>query len=142
MPVVSYLLLLGKLLLADDTTVSVDDLTGFTPPLILFDDLAGFTATLLLFDDLAGFTPTLLLLGSKLLLGRHFRYIFFLSINCPALAFFCFVLLLAADFFPCDDDTAGSGPPVDDRFISSSKYRRLASSAATLSRDWMMANVK
>lgn len=59
-------------------------------------------------DDLAGFTPTLLLLGSKLLLGRHFRYIFFLSINCPALAFFCLVLLLAADFFPCDDDTAGS----------------------------------
>ena len=85
--------------------------------------------------DTAGFTPTLLLLGSKLLLGRHFRYIFFLSINCPALAFFCLLLLLAAVFFPCDDDTAGSGTPVVDRFISSSKYRRLASASATLSRD-------
>ena len=121
---------------SDDAAVSVDDMAGFNllllgSKLLLADD-----------NDLAGFTPTLLLLGSKLLLGRHFRYIFFLSINCPALAFFCLVLLfgsvlllLAADFFPCDDDTAGSGPPVDDRFISSSKYRRLASASATLSRD-------
>lgn len=122
---------------SDDATVSVDDTAGFNllllgSKLLLADEP----------DDLAGFTPTLLLLGSKLLLGRHFRYIFFLSINCPALAFFCLVLLfgsvlllLAADFFPCDNDTAGSGPPVDDRFISSSKYRRLASASATLSRD-------
>ena len=119
---------------SDDAVVSVDDTAGFNllllgSKLLLADD------TTVSVDDLAGFTPTLLLLGSKLLLGRHFRYIFFLSINCPALAFFCLVLLLAADFFPCDDDAAGSGPPVDDRFISSSKYRRLASASATLSRD-------
>ena len=112
---------------SDDAAVSVDDMAGFNLLLVGSKLLLADDATVSV-DNLAGVTPTLLLLGSRLLLGRHFRYIFFLSINCPALAFFCLVLLfgsvlllLAADFFPCDNDTAGSGPPVDDRFISSSK---------------------
>jgi hypothetical protein len=54
----------------------------------------------------------------------------------PALAFFGTFLL--AGRLPWDD----GGPPAGDRFISSSKYLLFASSAATLSRDWMMAKVK
>lgn len=57
---------------SDDAAVSDDDMAGFNllllgSKLLLADD------TTVSVDDLAGFTPTLLLLGSKLLLGRHFR---------------------------------------------------------------------
>jgi len=60
----------------------------------------------------------------------------------PALTFFGAFLLLTVLNTSSYGTAEGGGPPAGDRFISSSKYLLLASSAATLSRDWMMANVK
>jgi len=59
----------------------------------------------------------------------------------PALAFFGTFLLAGKLPWP-DDDVDDGGPPAGDRLISSNKYLLFASSAATLSRDWMMAKVK
>ncbi len=62
-------------------------------------------------------------------------------ISFPVAAFFGTFLLdgkLPWTVVDVDDAT----PPAGDRLISSSKYRLFASSAATLSLDWIMAKVK